>query len=154
MQNQQRDAPGDCVAIILAAGDGSRYGSNKIIDAELADEPIGLHTAQRYRDVLPTYIVTRAEDDPARAMFEGAGYKTIPAKNAALGMGNSVAAGGVAAIAGTNATSCLIGLGDMPLVSSATIRLLRDKLLEGHALVRPRYKGREGNPVGLPASLL
>lgn len=47
---------------------------------------------------------------------------------------------------------CLVVLGDMPLVTSATINLAVEAL-QTHALVAPIYEGRRGHPVGFGRTL-
>jgi molybdenum cofactor cytidylyltransferase len=42
----------------------------------------------------------------------------------------------------------IIGLADMPYVTSATVAALRDALAAGAAIAVPLYQGRRGNPVG------
>ena len=135
------------VAIILAAGEGKRYGRNKISAAKLDGVPIGLLTAQTYQQVLPTRVVVRKGDEINKTLFQEAGFEVVIAEYANRGMGNSIAAG-VAAIEKLGFEGCLIGLGDMPFVSVTTLRVLLAQLSEGQQLVRPRYKGKPGNPVG------
>ena len=73
------------------------------------------------------------------------------------GMGDSIAA---AVRATPDANGWLILPGDLPLIQSATLRLLADALLEGLAgaagpyqAVMPVCNGQRGHPVGFSAEL-
>ena len=147
MGNAAKSESVTCAAILLAAGQGQRYGVNKITAAKLHGQPMGLVTAKIFAQVLPTFVVVRQGDKAAAQLFRDAGFETIVAAHASRGMGNSVAAG-VTAIEAKGFDCCLIGLGDMPLVSETTVQQLKSLLDEGHEIVRPRYCGQAGNPVG------
>ncbi|MGR8948419.1 MAG: nucleotidyltransferase family protein [Gammaproteobacteria bacterium] len=138
-----------CIAVILAAGKGSRYGDNKITAAKIDGVPIGLITARLYQQCLPTIVVIRDGDTQAKALFESASITTVTAHKAHLGMGNSLSAG-VREAAALGAEHCLIALADMPWVKESTVRTLVERLLADNTIVRPRYKGIIGNPVGFP----
>ena len=147
MGTATKTEPSTCAAIILAAGRGRRFGANKIAEAKLHGEPIGLVTAKTFARVLPTFVVVRQGDEANAQLFHDAGFDTIVATHAHRGMGNSVAAG-VSAVEAKGFDCCLIGLGDMPLVSNTTLQQLKTLLDDGHEIVRPRYRGQAGNPVG------
>ena len=147
MGTATKTGPSTCAAIILAAGQGKRFGANKIAEAHLHGEPIGLVTAKTFARVLPTFVVVRLDDETTAQLFQDAGFETIVATHAHRGMGNSVAAG-VSAVDAKGFDCCLIGLGDMPLVSRTTVQQLKSLLDDGHDIVRPRYRGQAGNPVG------
>lgn len=139
--------PHNIAGLLLAAGSGKRFGGRKLVDAKVKGQAIGLLAAQKFHNVLATYIVVRAEDKSTQSMFEAAGFSVIVAQHAALGMGHSLAAG-MEVIKGLDVNACLVGLADMPLIRESTLRALCERLEQGADIARPRYCGRAGQPVG------
>jgi molybdenum cofactor cytidylyltransferase len=69
----------------------------------------------------------------------------VVCKNAADGMGTSLAAG-IKATA--DADGWVIALADMPFIRPETIRLIAKGIVEGAAIAAPSYQGERGHPVG------
>jgi molybdenum cofactor cytidylyltransferase len=117
-------------ALVLASGRGERFlasgGTTHKLHALLAGKPVLQHTLDAVRaSGLPWHV-------------EDAGHP---------GMGDSIAA---AVRATPDANGWLILPGDLPLIQSATLRLLADALAH-HEVVIPVYNGKEGqrgHPVG------
>ena len=139
--------PRSVVGLLLAAGAGKRFGGTKLVDAKLNGQAIGLLAAETFKKILPLYVVVRAGDEVTRRMFETAGFQVIVSQRAASGMGYSLAAG-IEFIKGLSVDACLIGLADMPLIKAQTLAMLCEHLQQGAEIVRPRYLGRPGQPVG------
>lgn len=137
----------DCTALLLAGGEGRRFGSNKLLRAKVNGQALGLVTASIYSAIMPTVVVVRAEDKATASMFNDNGFTIVEAELASEGMGHTIAAG-VSYLENTSAQACLIGLADMPFVASSTLIALRDCLVAGVAMVRPCHAGAVGNPVG------
>jgi molybdenum cofactor cytidylyltransferase len=87
-----------------------------------------------------------------REALEPLGCEVVESDRTALGMGASLAA---AVSATDRAEGWIVALGDMPLVTQATIRAVRAALEDGALLAAPvsRRTGVRGHPVGFAAAL-
>jgi molybdenum cofactor cytidylyltransferase len=143
--------------ILLAAGYSTRFGSNKLLQplpagSPEAGVPIALASARHLADVLPDSIaVVRPRAQRLGKLLREAGYKTVVCRNAAEGMGVSLAAGIRAA---ADADGWVIALADMPFIRPQTIRVVAEGLAEGAAIVAPSYRGERGHPVGFARRFL
>lgn len=138
-------------AVVLAAGASQRFGSDKRFH-DLDGVPMLSRTLRAYRAVFAEVAaVLRPREAAAAELVATADCRVVLAPDAALGQSRSLAAG-VAAMAAHD--GLLIGLGDMPLVQPATLRRLATALAAApDHVVRPRCRGRAGNPIAFPASL-
>lgn len=141
-------------AIILAAGQGTRFGAEPKLLAELGGKPLIRHVAEaalasRARPVLA--VLGHRQQEVAAALPAAVG--TVVNADYALGLSTSLKAGFAALEVGTEAAVIL--LGDMPEITPELI----DRLIEAwHGAGRPpgvvpTYEGRRGNPVLLSAML-
>ena len=154
-------------AVVLAAGSGRRFGSDKrrhLIDGV----PMLTRTLTTYREVLDRVAaVIRPGEREIAELVTAAGCEIVEAADAAAGQSRSLAAG-VNALASTHSSNhgpgraklvtvpqgLLVGLADMPFVKAETLRCLVDTMGENpDAIVRPRCGGRGGNPIGFPDRL-
>ena len=129
--------------ILLAAGSALRMGEDKLI-ADLGGKPLVLHAFDAILAAgLGDPIVAVAPGGAVAPLIEGRARLAEVADHA-LGIGHSVAA----AIREVPASwmGALICLADMPFVSSATLIALARRATT-HAVIRPRFEGRPGNPV-------
>jgi molybdenum cofactor cytidylyltransferase len=78
-------------------------------------------------------------------MLSDAGCETVVCRNAAEGMGTSLAAGIHAA---SDAHGWVVTLADMPFLRQDTIRVIAQALSAGAAIAAPAYRGERGHPVG------
>jgi molybdenum cofactor cytidylyltransferase len=137
--------------IFLAAGSAKRFGSNKLLHALPAGSPhagvpIALVAARNFIEALPEAIaVLRPRAQKLGQILRDAGCNTVVCKNAAEGMGTSLAAGVRAA---PDADGWVIALADMPFLRPETIRVIAKALSEGAAIAAPAYRGERGHPVG------
>lgn len=138
-------------AVVLAAGDSRRFGSDKRF-FPLHGVPMLARTLAVYRGVFDEVAaVVRPGEDAAAALVEAAGCQVVAAPDAAQGQSRSLAAG-VAAMRACD--GLVIGLGDMPLVQPATLRVLAAALAATPScIVRPCRQGQPGNPIAFPAAL-
>lgn len=139
--------------ILLAAGQGVRFGGHKLL-APLSDgTPLALAAARNLRAALDDemlVVVVRPDDRLLAAQFASEGFRMAVNGDAVRGMGTSLACG-VRAAAG--ADGWLIALADMPAVRPATIRRVAAALVQGAALAAPFRAGRRGHPVGFGSGL-
>jgi molybdenum cofactor cytidylyltransferase len=136
------------VGILLAAGRGARFGSQKL----LARMPSGslvveASAANLLRAVGRVIAVTR-RDEKLMRVLDDCGCQIVVNERADEGMGVSLAAG---IAASEEASGWIVALGDMPYVQSATIVRVRDSLTEGAPLAMPMRQGVRGHPVGFAA---
>jgi molybdenum cofactor cytidylyltransferase len=84
-------------------------------------------------------------------MLRDAGCNTVVCKNAAEGMGTSLAAGVRAA---AEADGWVLALADMPFLRPETIRVIAKAISDGAAIAAPAYRGERGHPVGFARRFL
>ncbi len=141
------------IAILLAAGTATRFGSDKLLHVLPNDVPIALQAARHLRAVFEdnVIVVVRPEANGLADLLQKEGCKVVVCERAAEGMGASLACGVRAANAAGTVDGYLIALADMPFIRPGTIALVRDALVAGAPLVAPCFGARRGHPVGLAA---
>jgi molybdenum cofactor cytidylyltransferase len=139
------------VAILLAAGSATRFGSDKLLHALPHEVPIAIQAARHLKDVFADEVlaVVRAESTELSDLFRKEGCKVVVCENAAEGMGASLAC---AARAARDADGFVVALADMPFIRSSTIAAVRDALAAGASLAAPYFRARRGHPVGIAAT--
>lgn len=142
--------------ILLAAGYSTRFGSNKLLQplpagSPDAGVPMALAAARHLvAAVADCVAVVRPRAQRLGKMLRDAGCKTVVCKNAAEGMGVSLAAGVQAA---ADAGGLVVALADMPFIRSETIRTIAKALEAGAAIAAPSFRGERGHPVGFAREL-
>lgn len=138
-------------AILLAGGEGSRFGGDKL-SARLADgRPVALAAAAAVANAAELHIVvTRPGRDELISMLTAHGWTPVITLAAARGKGASLAAGIQASL---GAAGWLIALADMPLLLPATAQAVATALRAGALAAAPYYRGQRGHPVGFSARL-
>ena len=137
--------------ILLAAGSARRFGANKLLrrlpaGSPHAGSPIALTAARHLVEALPDCVaVLRPRAQKLGKILRDAGCKTVVCKDAAEGMGVSLAAGVRAA---EDADGWVIALADMPFVRPETIMTIAGALGDGATIAAPSYRGERGHPVG------
>ena len=140
------------VGILLAAGFGRRFvasgGGNKLLHPLEDGLPVALRTARVWKSALDNVLaIVRPEEAILADLFRQAGCEVVLNPRALEGMGTSVAAG---VNASRNAHGWLVGLGDMPYVSGATLQALVTALNDA-PLAAPFFQGQRGQPVAFGA---
>jgi len=141
------------VGLLLAAGQGARFGGDKLLAPistrsanGSASAPLGAVAAGNLVDAIPGSIaIVRPRDALLAAHFTGAGLRVVTCMNAGDGMGATLACGIAAA---ADADGWVIALADMPWIAPATIRAIADAVGSGADIVAPSYRGQRGHPVG------
>lgn len=133
-------------AILLAAGQGRRFGADKLLHPLADGTPMAVAAARRLQSVVAHSIavVADARGELARQLA-AEGLHIVSNPRAAEGMGTSIACGVAAAPA---AGGWLIALGDMPWVPEAVIHAVAAALAAGADRAAPVCRGRRGHPVG------
>lgn len=139
------------VALLLAAGAGTRFGGAKLLHPLADGVAIAAHAARNLREAdLDVVAVTRPGDFPLFDMLEQEGCHVVQCAESVRGMGYSLAHGVATA---RDAAGWIVALADMPRVQPATIRAVADALAGGAMIAAPSYAGERGHPVGFAASL-
>jgi len=139
------------VGILLAAGQGSRFGGGKLLAALGDGTPVGVQSLRRLRSVLDEVVaVVRAEDDALVERLSAEGVRVERCPDARDGMGNSLAH---AVRVSADADGWVVALADMPLIDPQTIAQLAEALRGGALIAAPSYRGQRGHPVGFAGSL-
>jgi molybdenum cofactor cytidylyltransferase len=138
------------VAILLAAGSATRFGSDKLLHPLPHEVPIAIQAARHLRIVFDENVlaVVRPEAKELSDLLQSEGCRVVVCENAAEGMGASLACAVRAAV---DAGGFVIALADMPFIRSSTIAAVRDALAAGAPLVAPYFRARRGHPVGIGA---
>jgi len=148
------------VVIVLAAGQGSRFGgpAHKLGQSLGSSSVLGEVLRHAVASHLPAVVVTtEAMAEEARRTIASRDVVILPGADArgnargapAWGIGYSIAAG---VAARPDASGWLILPADMPLVQAGTLALVA-RHLDHHAVVYAQYQGRRGHPVGFSSEL-
>lgn len=133
--------------ILLAGGRSSRFGANKLSAALVADTPIGLLSAQHLAEALDEFCVVAPHDNTQTAKLF-ADYPVRVCTESSKGIGHSIAHG---VRQFPQADGWLIALADMPSIRVETIKSVINALHRRQDIIRPRYRGSAGHPVGFGA---
>jgi molybdenum cofactor cytidylyltransferase len=150
------------VLVVLAAGQGSRFGpgghklSQKLGSSTVLGTTLGHALISQLSVVvvttaalLPLAQLTVATSDVVVIPEVGGSRNGGPVGDAALGMGYSIAHG---VLARPQASGWLVLPGDMPMVQPKTLQAVAAQL-EHHAVAYAQHLGRRGHPVGFGAEL-
>lgn len=136
----------EIVGVLLAAGVGTRFGSDKLLHRLSDGTPIVIAAATSLRASVDRVVaVVRRDNDPLADALATAGCEIVRCVEADKGMGHSLAAG---VRATPDATGWIVALGDMPFIATSSHRVVATRLLDGASLVATEYGGRRGHPVG------
>lgn len=141
------------VAVVLAAGAASRFGSNKLL-APLDGRPVLQHTldAVAAADMEDVVVVLGTEADAVEAAIQWHGERRVRNDRPQDGLSSSLRVGLDAAVEVPDADAVLVVLGDQPALRPGVVRAVltvAESPAAATALfVRPRYPADPApNPV-------
>ena len=142
-------------AVVTAAGSAERFGGDKLF-VDIAGDPLIDLTIRALVNggVDHVYVVVpplceRFVNTPMISARVDIDVHLLVNGEHAQGMFSSVKIGFAAA----DADAILVLPGDMPYVAHGTVRILIERFQGQPGIVSPRYRGKRGHPVVLPASL-
>ena len=138
------------VAILLAAGSATRFGSDKLLHPLPHGVPIAVQAARQLREVCGEDVlaVVRPEAGELSGLLRREGCRVVTCATAAEGMGASLAC---AVRAAPSAQGFLVALADMPFIRASSIAAVREALAAGAPLAAPFFRARRGHPVAIAA---
>jgi molybdenum cofactor cytidylyltransferase len=142
------------VAVVTAAGSAERFGGKKLL-TPIEGEPLLDHTIRALLDGGAAEVVVvvgrdaRAELERGITTMLDPRVRTVENPDPSRGMFSSIQEG----VAEVHGDPILVLPGDMPFVSPETVRAVIAAYAGNPAIVSPRYRGKRGHPVALPASL-
>jgi molybdenum cofactor cytidylyltransferase len=140
------------VGILLAAGDGTRFGGDKCLAPMPDGVPMILHAAAALRPAVDRLVcVVRSHDQALKTLLRDHGLAWVEVTQPRLGMSASLHCG--IRHSADDAGGWLLALADMPLISPETCREVAAALRRGGAIVVPTWRGRRGHPVGFARGL-
>jgi CTP:molybdopterin cytidylyltransferase MocA len=145
--------PGACRALVLAAGEGRRFGGDKL-EARLRGRPLLDHVldvvrAARAGGLLEAGVVVLRPGAAAAARVEAAGLEPLENAEPAAGLSRSLKLGldRLEALPGAPAAAAMVFLADQPEVRLETVERLLERWRDGAAwCVRPRYAAAPAEP--------
>ena len=145
-------------ALLLAAGQSRRFGSNKlasVITVNGQQKTLLLHTLDNWLAAFDRVYLMLPADDRALLLLindlpnqQRRRITIVPVSKPALGMSQSLQAG---ITASEDAAGWLIGLADMPWVTPPVLIALQQAMATGAKIAAPDYQGGRGQPVGFHA---
>lgn len=140
--------------ILLAAGIGRRFGSQKLLAKLPSGVPVAVASWRNLKTAHDnSFAVIRHSDNPLKSLFQNENIPFVVCDDAHLGMSRSLLAGIQSSL---QSSGWIIALGDMPFIDPKTIqRMVLDmSVVAQKKIFRPTYHERAGNPVGLNSELL
>jgi molybdenum cofactor cytidylyltransferase len=140
-------------ALVLAAGRSRRFGARNKLLADLEGRAVLARTvaAVTAAEFDETMVVTGPDHDAIRHLLGDASVRLVPCAASCGGMGMSIASG-IAALR-SDVEGVAILPGDMPLMTTATLRKIADEFVshQGQRIVHAADgQGAQRNPVLWP----
>ena len=137
------------VGILLAAGRGSRFGSDKLLHQLGDGTPMAVVAARHLRPACDRLIaVLRPASEILAGLLAAEGCETIICPEGEAGMGHTLAAG---VRASPEALGWVVALGDMPFIAPTSHQAVAASLRAGASLAASSFHGQRGHPVGFAA---
>ncbi|WP_455220819.1 nucleotidyltransferase family protein [Kaarinaea lacus] len=141
--------------ILLAAGQSTRFGSNKLLqDLPESKTPIAVQAARNLISALPDSIaIVRADDHDLKSLLLETGIRVITNPHAESGMSSSIRCGIEWYSEASTIKGWIIALADMPFIPTQVIEQVADAILQGSLVAAPQYNRQRGHPVGFSIQL-
>lgn len=139
------------VGILLAAGQGQRFGRDKRLEPLANGTPMAIQSLCNLLPAVDRLVaVVGSSEDPLLELLQNEACDTLICPESRRGMGHTLAH---AVIENSDAEGWVIALADMPCIEPNTCRAVADALRQGALITRPRYQQQPGHPVGFAKSL-
>jgi molybdenum cofactor cytidylyltransferase len=139
------------VAVLLAAGAGTRFGGGKLVHPLDDGVAIAAHAARNLVAAgLDVIAVIRPGDFPLADILEQEGCQVTHCADSIHGMGHTLAHG---VASSREAAGWIVALADMPRLQPSTIEAVASAIVEGAEIAAPAYRGERGHPVGFSRRL-
>ena len=140
----------EITGVILAAGNSTRFGSNKCLKKLPNGHEIGLQAALNLRKHLEQVICVIPSQNPEiKYLFENAGFVTIENPlSQQEGMSSSIK---IAIEETKSSKGWLMCLADMPNIKPSSYKKIIAELIQSDGIVIPSVNLKQGNPVGISA---
>ncbi|MEM0130655.1 MAG: nucleotidyltransferase family protein [Saccharolobus sp.] len=132
--------------IVLAAGEGKRFGGNKLI-TKINNEPLIIRTIRIYENLEKVIVVGKYANELLPLLTD---YIVIYNPYWKEGISTSIKLGIRFFV---NYDGVIIALGDMPFVSKEDVKKIISTFNPNCKAVIPTYNGQRGNPVLLSRDL-
>lgn len=145
---------GQVAGVVLAAGMSSRFGEANKLLARVDGESVVSRSVRPFveSDLDPVVVVVGDDAERVRAALAGLDVDIVVNDGFASGQASSLRAG--IRVLPDDVDAVVVGLGDMPFVSTATVGLLRRAFdCEAGRTLAAAYHGERGNPVLFDATL-
>ncbi|WP_114575451.1 NTP transferase domain-containing protein [Saliphagus sp. LR7] len=142
------DDDGPIPGLVLAAGEGTRFGQENKLLAPVGRKPVVVRAVRTVLDsrIRPVTVVVGHEADRVREALSDLPVRTVENPRYREGQATSVEVG-IGALP-EDAPAVLIALGDMPFVDPGTVSALRRAYRAGGGTaLAAAADGRRGNPV-------
>lgn len=139
------------VAIVPAAGKAQRFGGGKLV-ADINGEPLLAHTLRCLLDggISRVVLVTAPDADfSAVSLLHDSRVFVVVNPDPSRGMFSSIQTG----LAAADGDPIVVLPADMPFIKSSTVAAVIEAARKSGRIVSPRYNGRHGHPVAMPAGL-
>ena len=134
------------VGLLLAAGQGRRFGSDKLMHRLPDGMPVAVAAASRLLPVCDQVVaVLRPEQWALAEALAALGCECVLCAEAQHGMGHTLAAGIRAA---PDAAGWVVALADMPFIQPASHAVVVEAMRGGARLAATRFRGQRGHPAG------
>lgn len=141
--------------ILLAAGQSTRFGSNKLLQ-QLPENnvAIAVQAARNLVAALPDSIaIVRTDDHELKSLLLETGIRIANNPHAESGMSSSIHCGIEWFSEAPAIKGWIIALADMPYIPTQVIEQVADAISKGAIIAAPQYNKQRGHPVGFSIQL-
>lgn len=137
------------VGILLAAGQSSRFGSDKMLYRLPASGKFMVEqSATALLQAMPRCVtVVRPDAKRVKQILDAIGMPWVENHQALSGMSSSLHCGMDYHRRAGSVDAWLFALADMPFVTSTTIKRVITAMAQGALMAAPRFNGQRGHPV-------